>query len=309
MGLGYSEYREMWIDNFHKNVEAAFNASESFLNSHPDIKVKLEDGLCAFHSLGQLIPETIEKFGSGHYFPYSEAFYNLQSSLELAMCGLYSQAFGGLRSVLELSTMCVYFDINDESHIEVKPWAKSEVRTPSFNTMVNALLQADYYNKFDNLFGLNNELHNLYYELGGFLHVRGYKFSSSGLSRANFVVFQPKILEKFAKKLTQTVRLASILMLLKYLIGVIPLPITEKFGFNGPIGGFLEQVDTDHILGMMENREREFLLDLARNDKHVQDTIQYFDELPDISEEEFRRQADEFDRFMEEHKYGSEKTR
>ena len=61
----------------------------------------------AFYSLGQLIPETIEKFGSGHYFPYSEAFYNLQSSLELAMHGFYSQAFVGLRSVLELSTMCV----------------------------------------------------------------------------------------------------------------------------------------------------------------------------------------------------------
>jgi hypothetical protein len=298
----------MWVDNFHEHVEGAYKASESFLSSRADLKTKLEDGLWAFHGLGQLIPQTIEKFGSGHYFPYSEAFYNLQSSLELAMYGFYSQAFGGLRSVLELSAMCVYYDINDESHIEVKPWIQSEVRTPPFKMMVNALLQEDYYRRFDELFGLREELQDFYDELGGFVHVRGYKSSSSGLSRANVVVFQPKILEKFAKRQAQTVRLASILMLLKYPIGVIPLPITEKFGLNGPAGGFLEQIDTDHILAVLENRETEFLLDLAKNDKHVQDIIRYFDELPDISEEEFRRQADEFDRFMEEHKHEPKKV-
>ena len=272
------------------------------------IEAKLEEGMWAFHGLGQLIPETIEKFGSGHYFPYSEAFYNLQSSLELAMYGFYSQAFVGLRSVLELSAMCVYYDINDESHIKVKPWIQSEVGTPPFKMMVNALLQAGSFHKFDELFGLKEELQDLYYELGGFVHVRGYKSSSSGLSKANFVAFQPKILEKFAKIQTQTVRLASVLMLLKYPIGVIPLPITKKFGLNGPIGGFLVQIDTDHILAVLKSKEKQFLLDLAKNDKNVQDIIRYFDELPDISEEEFRKQADEFDRFMEEHKHNQEKT-
>ena len=196
-----------------------------------------------------------------------------------------------------------YYYINDESQIEVKPWIQSEVGTPPFKTMVNALLQADYFHKFDEVFGLKGELQDLYYELGGFVHVRGYKSSSSGLSVANFVAFQPKILEKFAKRQPQTVRLASVLMLLKYPIGVIPLPITEKFGLNWPVRGFLEQIDTDQILAVIENGERELLIDLAKNDKHVQDIIRYFDELPEISEEEFLRQADEFDRFMEEHKH------
>lgn len=298
----------MWVNNFHENVEAVYEASESFLNSHLDIKAKLEEGLWAFHSLGQLIPETIEKFGSGHYFPYSEAFYNLQSSLELAMHGFYSQAFVGLRSVLELSTMCVYYDINDESHIKVKPWIQSEVGTPKFETMVKALLKADYFNRFDEVFGLEGELQGLYNKLSGFVHVRGYKSSSSGLSKANFVNFQPKVLEKFTETQTQTVRLTSVMMLLKYPIGVIPLPITEKFGFNGPVGGFLEQIDTDNILAVLKSKEKEFLLELAKNDKDVQDIIRYFDKLPDISEEEFRRQADEIDRFMEEHKHNKEKA-
>ena len=295
------------MDNFHEHVEGAYKASKTFLSSRVDLETKLEDGLWAFHGLGQLIPQTIEKFGSGHYFPYSEGFYNLQSSLELAMCGLYSQAFVGLRSVLELSTMCIYFDMNDESQVTVKPWIQSEIRTPPFRMMIKALLQAEYYQKFNEVFGLEEELQDFYDELGGFVHIRGYKSSSSGLSKANLVVFQPKILEKFAKRLVKTVRLSSLLMLLKYPIGIVPLPITEKFGFNGPVGGFLEQIDTDHIFAVLENREGEFLRNLAKNDKQVQGIVRYFDELPDISEEEFRRQADEFDRFMEEHKHEPKK--
>jgi hypothetical protein len=276
----------MGINEFHNNTEAIFKKSESFLEGHPDVKAKIDNSMWAFYSLGQLIPETIENSGSGHYFPYSEAFYNLQSSLELAMCGLYLQAFLSLRSVLELSTMCVYYGIKDESYKEVKPWIRSEVRTPKFLTMVEALLQRDYYNKFNKEFALKTELQNLYDELGGFVHVRGYRSSSSGLSRANYVTFQPKILEKFVKIQAQTVRLASILMLLKYPIGVIPLPVTEKFGFNGPVGGFLEQIDTDPILAVLENSEKEFLLDLAKKDENVKKIIKYFDELPDISEDE-----------------------
>ena len=172
----------MLVDDLHRYAEETYEASEAFLNGQPSLKAKLESSLWAFHSLGQLIPETIEKFASGHYFPYSEAFLNLRNSLELCRHGFYSQALVSLRSVLELSAMGVYYDINDESHITVKPWIQSDVRTPPFKLMINALLQVDYYERFDKIFGLRKELESLYDELGGFVHVRGYKSSSTGLS-------------------------------------------------------------------------------------------------------------------------------
>ncbi len=292
----------MLADNFHNYTEETYKVSVAFLNEQPDLKAKLEDSLWAFYSLGKLIPETLEKFASGHYFPYSESFFNLRSSLELCRYGFYSQALVSLRSVLELSTMGIYYDINDESHVTVKPWIQSTIRTPSFKLMINTLLQKDYYKRFDKIFGLGKELENLYDELGGFVHVRGYKSSSTGLSGSNIIVFKPKILEKFVKKQVQVVILVSILMLLKYPIGIVPLPITDKFGFNGLSGGFLEKIDTDHILAMLTKEEVVFMQNIAKNDTHVQETVRYFENLPEIDGEEFQRQANEWGHFMEEHK-------
>lgn len=291
----------MLVDYLHWYAEETYGASEAFLKSQPSLKTKLEDSLWAFNSLGQLIPETNEKFASGHYFPHSESFLNLQGSLELCMHGFYSRALVSLRSVLELSAMGIYYDINDKSHITIKPWIESNFKTPSFKLMINSLLQLDYYERFDKVFGLRKELESLYDELGGFVHVRGYRFSSTGLSGANCVIFKPKPFEKFAKRLLQVVRLVSIMALLKYPIGIVPLPITEKFGFNGPVGGYLEQINTDQILAMLTKDEAGFMQDIAKNDTRVQEIVRYFENLPDISEEEFQKQANDWDRFMDEH--------
>lgn len=291
----------MLVDDLHRFAEETYEASEAFLKSQPGLKTKLEDSLWAFNSLGQLIPETIEKFASGHYFPHSESFLNLQSSVELCMHGFYSQALVSLRSVLELSAMGIYYDINDKSHVTIKPWIESNIRTPSFKMMISALLQLDYYERFDNIFGLRRELESLYDELGGFVHVRGYRSSSTGLTGTNGVIFKPKPFEKFAKRLLQVVRLVSIMMLLKYPIGIVPLPITEKFGFNGPAAGFLEPIYTDQILAMLTKDEVGFMQGIAKSDTRVQETVRYFENLPDVSEEELRKQANEWDRFMDQH--------
>jgi hypothetical protein len=292
----------MWIEDLHKKTERAWKDSEAYLNSHPDLKSKLEDSLWAFHSLGQLIPETIENVGSGHYFPYLEAFYNLQISFQLAMQAFYHQALIGLRPVLELSAMCIYYDINDKSYIEIKPWISSKIRTPSFKSMLDGLFNLDYYKRFDQTFNLRKRLENFYDELSGFVHIRGYKNSSSGLSRSNFPCLQQENIEAFIEKMVQTVRFTAELLLLKYPIGIIPLPITEKFGLNGPVGGFLEQNDIKYILAILEDKEVEFLKDIAKNDEHVQNSIRCFNELPNITDEEIRKQSEEFDRFLKEQK-------
>src|ERR1019366_2193276 len=65
--------------------------------------------MTAHRELGDLIPQTVSKFGSGHFFPFSESEFELSNSLLLARYGFYRYAFVALRSVLELGLLSVYW--------------------------------------------------------------------------------------------------------------------------------------------------------------------------------------------------------
>ena len=89
-----------------------------------------------------------------------------------------------------------------------------------------------------------------------------------------------------------------VIMLLKYPVGMQGLPLDEKFGLNGPVGGFLQEHQVQLITSLLSPEEKEFLQRISNEDPNVKAVIEYFNNLPDITEEEWRQQIDEFDTFI-----------
>ena len=110
------------------SIEVHKKTTDYFAQSGLDEKIN-EISWC-FHAVQGVIPHTNESFWSGHFFPMTECWEELQVSLNLCHFGFYKQAMCSLRSALELGLLSVYWNINDDGHISIKDWLKSEEDTP-----------------------------------------------------------------------------------------------------------------------------------------------------------------------------------
>jgi len=118
--------RPLIIINDHKKVEEVYNKSEEYLKIHRDLRDEVATYLWAYHEIGDLIPQTVENVRTGHFFPYSESYYELENSFELCKQGFYRHSLFTLRCVLELGVMELYFDKEDQAHIDIQNWLRSD---------------------------------------------------------------------------------------------------------------------------------------------------------------------------------------
>jgi hypothetical protein len=282
------------LSNSHDRISEAYAESLDYLKNHESMRRKLTETLWAYHEIGDLIPQTVENIGSGHYFPYSESYRELENSFMLCLEGYYRYSYTALRSVVELGILGVYFAVLNKEHVEVKPWLTSTLRTPSMKIMLDRLEELASYKLFNNRFGFRNDLVNVYDELGASVHVRGYRNSSTGHNRVNANSFSEKSLLRYSKFASISVEYMLEVLLLKYPIGMQPIPVDEKFGLNGPVGGFLQAYQHETIFHVLPPDKRAFLKELSDKDESVKEVTGYFESLPDISSEELQRQEAEF---------------
>jgi len=105
-------------------------------------------------------------------------------------------------------------------------------------------------------------------------------------------------MNNYCEKMFSIVRDEITVILLKYPIGMQSIPLTAKFGLNTPSGGFLEDYQVKLISSILEPSERAFLKSISDNDPYSIQTLEYFDSLPDISDEEMTKQVEEFEKNM-----------
>lgn len=105
---------------------ACLKKTEDYFKKNPDIRRQIEEVSRVYGSIGKTVPQTTENLWSGHFFPYTESWAELQISFNLVTFGFYKQAFMSLRSGLELGLLSVYYNINDDGHLEVQSWLKSK---------------------------------------------------------------------------------------------------------------------------------------------------------------------------------------
>lgn len=67
-----------------KSIEV-YKKTVDFLNNNPDLKSKIEELGWIYLSIGKTIPQTTENFLSGHFFPFTESWDELQISFSLSL--------------------------------------------------------------------------------------------------------------------------------------------------------------------------------------------------------------------------------
>ena len=288
--------RPLLIINNHEKIEIVYKKTEEYLNSNEKILEDVSSRLWAYHAAGDLIPQTARNVGSGHYFPYSESYYELENSFEFCRQGFYRYSFFALRCVMELAIMGLYFDKDNQAHIDVQKWLHSKESTPYFRRTLCRLFELEHYRQFDQKFMLQQEIRDIYSSLSDAVHVRGYRYSTSGQTRANFNRFNDRALRQYVKLMATIVKDLVVTMLLKYPIGMQRLPLWEKFGFNEPVGGFLDETYRPAVLAILDGNSKETLQNISDNDPEVQEILRDIHAMPDLTEEELEKERAEIDK-------------
>jgi hypothetical protein len=294
--------RPLLIINDHKKIEEAYQASEDYLKNHESLVDEIAAYLWAYNEAGTLVPQTVENFWSGHFFPFAESYYELENSFELCRQGFYRHSLFALRCALELSVIGLYFDKEDQAHIRIQEWLHSKDPTPFFRNALRDLFSSGYFKQFDEILPIRENLEEFYSVLSNYVHVRGYRYSTTGQSWSNFNRFNERALIRYAQLMKKTVRSNIIMMLLKYPIGMQQLPIWDKFGFNSPIGGILDESSQEAVLNVLDDSTRALLQDISNSDPDTKAIVESILAMPDLTDGELEKQRAELDESMKEHR-------
>lgn len=276
-----------------KSIEV-YRQTEKYFEDNTEIKKRVEELGWIYHTVGMIIPQNLENFWSGHYFPFIDSWEELQVSFNQICFGLYKQAFVSLRSGLELGMLSVYFNINDDGHNAVKEWLQSkdvkEADTPYAKTIWKILKQNENIRLFNEKHDLETVHKNLGY-LHNYVHTKGAKHSNRmGMLKSNSQTFEPKLVLKWLDTYAEIISLVSTLHLLKYPISVIRFDYSKKFGIDIPSFGNLEEYNIDKIATILPANYLADIEAIALADSATQEIIKEISAFPDMTEEQVEEQ-------------------
>ncbi len=278
-----------------KSIEV-YKETEKYFETNPEIKSKIEELGWVYDTIGTMIPQTVDNFWSGHFFPFVDSWEELQVSFTQMCMGLYKQAFVSLRIGLELGLLSVYFNINDKGHNTIKDWLNSkeikEANTPRARTIWKILLSNENIKKFNE----KHHIKEIFAELGylhNYVHTKGAKYSNRmglGLFKSNFQTFEESLLTKWLKSYTDMITLVTTLHLLKYPISIIQFDYSEKFGIDIPSFGGLQEGDIKRIAKILPENYLSDIQKIAKEDINTQKIINEIRLLPDVTREQVEEQ-------------------
>jgi len=272
------------------------DASNEFLEEHVDVRVRIQDSIWVLRSLLDLIPQTVENLWSGHVFPITEAEYELESSIVLRKLGFYKHAIGSLRNVFEMGLLSVYWDIEDKSHVEIQGWLKSMESTPFRREIFKHLKTNTNIKTFDDRQSFFDRTAKLYEKLCDFSHTKGYRYSSRKLNNhSNVNHFTAASFSNWLEIMTKVVEAVTIFHVLKYPVGLQETRIDDKFGLNGPAGGFLNPDQVERIRKVVSKDLLTDLQDISDNDPSAVSMAAWVSGQPDLTPEQFEEQVEKED--------------
>ncbi len=283
------------VINKHKRIEEAYEESEQYLKDHPELRDVIAIHLWAYYEVGDLFPITAQKLDSGHRFPYSESYYQLESSFELCMEGFYQQALFALRCVLELGVLGLYFDRDNSAEVHIRGWYASAEQTPRFKRCLRALFQLRCFEQFNQVCALKDQIKELMGLLDDHAHTRGYYFSAWAKARADVNTFSKSALQEYVETMKRVVTGVITMILLKYPVGMQGLPLWDKFGSNPPAGGFLDETSHRAVWAVIDEGAKQVLKDISDNDPDVIMMVENILSMPDLTEEQLKAQSAEFE--------------
>lgn len=284
--------------NSDDKILVVLEESNRYFERNKELADSVVERVWIWRSILSLLPQTTEKVWSGHVFPLVEAEYEVESSAELCKLGFYKHAIGALRNVLELGLLSVYWDIDDQSHIDIKKWLASHEPTPFLRAVFAKLRENDNIKRYDGRYKIFDEAAALYGKLCDYAHTRGARFSSRKLSQANFNTFHEPSVNLWAQLFFAVTKLVVAFHLLKYPVGLQYTPMEQKFGINGPLGGFLEPHEAERLKSLFEKAVVDTLQEISDSDPTAKSLAEWVNAQPDVTEDELNEQFERQDQLM-----------
>ena len=245
---------------------------------------------------------TLQRVG---YYPSTEIEMELDHSIKHALIGSYKAAFSDLRRALELSIIFIYLVLEETDEKKAVNWIKSNYNTVAFSKALKILIKHGRYQEINSSCHWMKRLQELYIELSGISHNKGILKGYRELNNVNFFTagtsapsIKTETLKSFCDFYIQTVQEIIAIQVLYNPIIIVGVPFDEKFGLDGPMSGFMNDIQSEKIKELIPEKYQDFFNHLIENDTEIKGTIEYFESLPDLTEEDIKDQVKRHEEFL-----------
>lgn len=260
--------------------------SAKWFSLRKEIKEKINDYFSAFEELQFATPlNDIEHgFIPPWLYLFNESEQELDSVVVLMLVGSYKDSLRALRSFIELNLLGLYY-FTKQDFKEFQQWLSGDIETPRRKYIVDYLLSNNgNIAKLENLQWSIN-IGNLYKELSRFIHTSGRAGSFISLRSGNNLMFSEKGLKYVITKLFESMKLVSMARIANFPLALQPLPMFEKFGFNDPASGFLDNWQVGLIRKIFEDDKRSLMIlqQISDSDANTQSVVKEINSKKDLT--------------------------
>lgn len=233
------------------------------------------------------------------FFSSNETQLALQSSINYLIIGSYRSAYDHLKRALEMMVLTVYFgseELSSEEERKARIWLYSKHNTPYFSPCLKKICNFEKFKQFNNKFQWQTKLITLYGEICNFTHIKGLNkgYLELGYSESTAGIYTPsfstKAINDFCDIYLRVVQEICTMLALHNPILLIEVPL-EKFGYNPPISGFFQGKQPDMLKVLIPRSYYDFFHNLLKNDPGILSQQEWFNSLPDMTEEQLEKQA------------------
>lgn len=284
---------------FIYGIEERVNASLAFImneyKSYSELKTAIEY-VDYLHS--DTITADINQVVKLGYYPATETEMELDHSIKHALIGSYKSAFSDLRRALELCIISVYLSSEKIDRKKAIDWVMSNSDTPGFSNVLNKLIKEGRFRDIDEACHWKINLQNLYWLLSDYSHnkgqLKGYRelnntsFFTSGTSAPSIKL---ETLELFCDFYIQIVKEIVAIQSLCNPAILVGVPFEEKYGLEGPMSGYFNELQAEIVNRLIPEKYGSYFNLLIETDEEIKSIIEYFNSLPDLTEEDLISQA------------------
>ncbi|MBR9918020.1 hypothetical protein GYB29_10145 [bacterium] len=305
--MGNNEPLEKKGKLFIYGIEDRVNTSLEFIRTGYDKYEELKRAIDFIeYLLSDTIKSDIEQLSKLGYYPATETEMELDHSIKHALIGSYKSAFADLRRALELSIIAVYLSSEKTERRKAVDWVMSNNDTPGFSKSVSQLITHGRFKDINDNCDWKSNLQNLYWLLSDFSHNKGQLKGYRELNSTNFFTagtsapsVKIETLKEFCDYYINTVKEIVAIQALYNPIILVGVPFDEKFGLEGPMSGFFNEGQAESVNNLIPDNYREYFDTIVDTDEEIKSVKDYFDSLPDLTEEDLKQQAERQKEFFE----------
>jgi len=285
-----------------KTATHALMQAADYIKNRYENSETLEISRCFFdYDLLDAAPSDGDSFIKLGLFPWIESSNELEKSLSLIMLSFYKNSYDSMRRALELIVVGAFFVLDNIEIDKARSWLKSTNNTPNFKRMIEKLIKHEPYASCQHKCEFSEYLLNLYYKFSDYIHVKGMeksqrkiKSSTNRFNDVELLEFSEKPCKVSLDLFIETVQAISLICALTTPRLLVGFDLEKKFGLNPPLSGFFDYAQAERLHLLIPEQFRLVVDDLENNDDRVKGVVKWIESLPDITQEEFTRQCEDF---------------